>query len=211
MPDEFIKIAEQSGLIVDVDERIITLACKAARDWVDDYPELFVAVNASAAHIARIDDIALVRSALDESGLPAKNLKVEITETAIMENGDKGAELLMGLRDIGVSVVIDDFGTGYSSLSHLQRLPVEELKIDRAFISAMIRSEKAAEIVRAILAMSKTFHMHVTAEGVETQEQAERLARLGVDYAQGWFYGAAVGGDMAGRLLRTRLKSSLKI
>lgn len=211
MPDEFIKVAEQSGLIVDLDERIITLACEAARDWVDDYPELFIAVNASAAHIARVDDIAIVRRALEVSGLPAKNLKVEITETAVMENGDKGAELLLGLRDIGVSVVIDDFGTGYSSLSHLQRLPVEELKIDRAFISQMIRSEKAAEIVRAILAMSKTFHMHVTAEGVETPEQAERLQRLGVDYAQGFHYGMAVNADMAGRLLRTRLKGTLRI
>lgn len=209
MPDEFIRIAEQSGLIVDLDERIINLACQAARQWIDEYPTLFVAVNASAAHLARVDDIAIVRRALETSGLPARNLKVEITETAVMENGDKGAELLMGLRDIGVSVVIDDFGTGYSSLSHLQRLPVEELKIDRAFVSAMIRSEKAGEIVRAILAMSKTFHMSVTAEGVETPEQAERLARLGVDFAQGYHYGMAVPADMAIRLLRTRLKSSL--
>jgi diguanylate cyclase (GGDEF)-like protein len=211
MPETFISIAEATGLIVEIDERVVAAAAEAARMWNDEFPGVFVAVNASAAHLARVDELAVARRALSASGLPPSALKVEITETAVMENDEKGLSVLTGLRDQGVRVVIDDFGTGYSSLSHLQRLPVEELKIDRSFIASMLRNERSAEIVRAIVAISKTLHLKVTAEGVETEEQAKRLARLGIDYAQGYHYGMAVDAEMAMRLLRTRLKRSVRI
>lgn len=210
-PDMFIKVAEQTGSIVDIDERIIALAAAAAREWIEEYPELFVAVNFSAAHLARVDDLAIVRRALETANLPASALKIEVTESAVMENSEKALELLLGLRELGVTVVVDDFGTGYSSLSHLQRLPVEELKIDRSFIATMLQNEKSAEIVRAILAIAKTLRLSVTAEGVETREQAERLTRLGVEYAQGLTFGMSVAPDMVLRLLRTRLKRSIGI
>ena len=211
MPDVFIKLAEQSGLIVDIDERIVSLACAAVKEWVVDFPDIFVAVNASAAHLARVDDIAIVREAIKVSGVPATAIKVEITESAVMENGEKSLAVLTSLRDLGVRVSIDDFGTGYSSLSHLQSLPIEELKIDRSFVSSMLKNEKSAEIVRAILAISKTLHLRVTAEGVETEEQALRLQRFGIEYAQGYHYGMPVEPEMAGRLLRTRLKRSVGV
>jgi diguanylate cyclase (GGDEF)-like protein len=210
-PDTFIRLAEQTGLIVDIDERVVAIATEAARTWVAEFPEVFVAVNASAAHLARVDDLAVARRALTSSGLPPSSLKIEITETAVMANDDKSHAVLNGLRDLGVRVVIDDFGTGYSSLSHLQRLPVEELKIDRSFIANMLKNERSAEIVRAIVAISKTLHLKVTAEGVETEEQANRLTRIGVEYAQGYFYGMAVDAEMALRLLRTRLKRSVRV
>jgi diguanylate cyclase (GGDEF)-like protein len=211
MPDVFIKLAEQSGLIVDIDERIVSLACEAVKGWVADFPDIFVAVNASAAHLARVDDLAIVREAIKGSGVPATAIKVEITETAVMENGEKSLAVLTSLRDLGVRVSIDDFGTGYSSLSHLQSLPIEELKIDRSFVSSMLKNEKSGEIVRAILAISKTLHLRVTAEGIETEEQAARLQRFGIEYGQGYYYGMAVEPEMAGRLLRTRLKRSVGV
>lgn len=210
-PEVFIKVAEQSGMIVEIDERVVGIACAAASGWRQEKPDLFVAVNFSAAHLARVDDLAIVRRALDAAGLPATALKIEITESAVMENAEKAFALLIGLRELGVTVVVDDFGTGYSSLSHLQRLPVEELKIDRSFIGTMVQNEKSAEIVRAILAISKTLRLAVTAEGVETQEQAERLRRMGVEFAQGLHFGMSVDAAMAQRVLRTRLKRSVRV
>ena len=209
MPDTFIKIAEQSGLIVDIDECIVAQACDCVREWSREYPGIFVAVNASAAHLARVDDLAIVRNAIKESGVSPQSIKVEITESAVMENQEKSLAVLHSLRDLGVRVVIDDFGTGYSSLSHLQSLPSEELKIDRSFISAMLRDEKAAEIVRAILGISKTLHLRVTAEGIESEEQANRLHRFGIEFGQGYYFGKAAAPEMVGRLLRTRLKRTV--
>jgi len=211
MPDTFIKIAEQSGLIVDIDECIVSQACETVSRWVKEFPGIFVSVNASAAHLARVDDLAIVRTAIKNSNVPPDAIKVEITESAVMENGDKSMAVLHSLRDLGVRVVIDDFGTGYSSLSHLQQLPIEELKIDRSFVSTMLRNEKSGEIVRAILGISKTLHLRVTAEGIETEEQAMRLQRFGIDYGQGYLYGMAVEPEMALRLLRTRLKRSVGV
>ena len=199
--ETFIPLAEQTGLIVDIDECVMAEACATARAWVDKVPRLFIAVNASAAHLTRIDDLSLIRRALETSGLPPSSLKVEITETAIMEGGEKALAVLARLRELGVGLAIDDFGTGYSSLSYLQRLPIEELKIDRAFVGSMLHSEKAAEIVRAILAIAKALHLRVTAEGVETQEQAQCLARFGIGLAQGYYYGKAMGAQAASELL----------
>jgi diguanylate cyclase (GGDEF)-like protein len=209
--ETFVPLAEQTGLIVDIDERVMAEACATARSWVDSSPDIFVAVNASAAHLTRIDDLSLVRRALEASGLPPSSLKLEITETAIMEGGEKALGVLARLRDLGVGIVIDDFGTGYSSLSYLQRLPIEELKIDRTFIGAMVHNEKAAEIVRAILAISKALHLRVTAEGVETNEQANRLAVFGVGLAQGYYYGKAMDAAAASELLRANSERSLGV
>lgn len=204
MPDVFIKLAEQSGLIVDIDERVMAEAAATVQGWRAEFPHLFVAVNLSAAHLARVDDLAAVRRAIEATGLPPSALKVELTETAIMENGEKALGVLVRMREMGVSVVIDDFGTGYSSLSYLQQLPIEEIKIDRSFVGSMLKSEKSAEIVRAIMAIAKTLHLAVTAEGVENEEEARRLTRLGVEYAQGYIYGMAVDAQAAYRLLRAR-------
>lgn len=203
-PDVFIKLAEQSGMIVTLDEQIIRQATRDAVRWQEEFPQIAVSVNASAAHLARIDDAAAIKSALLSSGLPPESLKIEITETAVMENGEKAFEALVHLRGMGARLVIDDFGTGYSSLSYLQQLPVEELKIDRSFVSMMLHNEQAAEIVRAIVAVAKTLHLRVTAEGVETQDEIERLRRLGVEYAQGYAFGMPRPFESALQMLRAQ-------
>jgi predicted signal transduction protein with EAL and GGDEF domain len=211
MPDVFIKLAEQTGLIVEIDERVVAQAALAASEWIAHDPNVFVAVNFSAAHLARVDDLAIVRRAIEGSGIAPSALKIEITESAVMENVEKSFDLLSGLRELGVPVIIDDFGTGYSSLSQLQQLPVEELKIDRAFVSTMLHDEKSAEIVRAIVAISRTLHMHVTAEGVESAEQAHLLAEFGIAYAQGQHFGMSVDAQTARRMLSGPLERSIGV
>lgn len=187
MPMEFIPLAEQTGLITDVDGYVMQLACETARAWTEEFPGLYLAVNASAADLSRGVLPRMVSKAVSGSGFPAASLKMEITETAMMENAEAGRELLKTLP-AGVRIQIDDFGTGYSSLSYLQALPIDELKVDASFVAGMLRNAEAAEIVRAIISLAKTLRLNVTAEGVETAEQAQLLSEWGVDFAQGYHY-----------------------
>jgi diguanylate cyclase (GGDEF)-like protein len=186
--EDFIRIAEQTGLIADIDETIIAQACSTARGWLTEFPDLYLSVNVSPAHLMRVDDLAVIRRVLEQTGFPAVSLRAELTETAVMERGAKAEGIFRNLRALGVGIMVDDFGTGYSSLAYLQRLPIEGLKIDRSFVSEMTRDEKAAEIVRAILAIAKALGLHVVAEGTETREEVEALRAMGVEYAQGYFF-----------------------
>lgn len=201
MPVDFIGLAEQTGLIIDVDEYVMQLACRTACAWVEEFPGLYLAVNASATDLSRGVLPRLVSKAIASSGFPGSSLKLEITETAVMENAEAGRKLLKTLPN-GVRIQIDDFGTGYSSLSYLQALPIDELKIDGSFIAGMLRNAEAAEIVRAIISLAKTLRLNVTAEGVETAEQAQLLAEWGVDFAQGHYYTPPL--DAAGALAYLR-------
>jgi diguanylate cyclase (GGDEF)-like protein len=204
MPVEFITVAEQTGLITELDEYVMHLACRTARDWVQEFPELYLAVNASAADLSRGMLPRIVSKAIAASGFPGASLKLEITETAVMENAEAGRKLLKTLPS-GVRIQIDDFGTGYSSLSYLQSLPIDELKIDRSFIAGMLRNAEAAEIVRAIISLANTLRLNVTAEGVETPEQAISLAEWGVDFAQGHYYTPPLSAQDALAYLRSHV------
>ena len=204
-PDRFIPLAEHTGLIVQIDERILSDVCTTTRSWLDEYPDLYFAVNASAAHLARVDDLSGFRRIMEASGFPSSSLRIELTETAVMESRGKAEEVFTRLRELGIGIMVDDFGTGYSSLGYLQRLPIEGLKVDRSFVNGMVRDEKASTIVHAILAIAQALRLRVIAEGVETHEELDRLRAVGVEYAQGFYFSPGV--DAAGALEMLRAET----
>lgn len=184
-PAEFIPIAEQSNLIVDIGDWSIMQACMAAATWPED---LAVAVNLSAKHFRRSDISAVVQRALAISGLAAPRLEIEITEGLLMENPDEVVEKLGEIRALGVTIAMDDFGTGYSSLSYLLKFPFDKIKIDRSFIDASSEDEVARDILKTIASLGKTLKLTITAEGVETREQAEFLSDIACHQLQGFYF-----------------------
>ena len=184
-PAEFIPIAEQSNLIVDIGDWSIMQACMAAATWPED---LTVAVNLSAKHFRRSDISAVVQRALAISGLAAHRLEIEITEGLLMENPDEVVEKLGEIRALGVTIAMDDFGTGYSSLSYLLKFPFDKIKIDRSFIDASSEDEVARDILKTIASLGKTLKLTITAEGVETREQAEFLSDIACHQLQGFYF-----------------------
>lgn len=201
LPSHFISFAEQTGVITELDQYVLEHACKIAQPWVTEFPGLYLAVNVSAVELSRGSLAHAVSKALVAAGFPPSCLKIEITETAVMENAEAARQLLKALPE-GVRIQIDDFGTGYSSLAYLQALPIDELKIDGSFIASMMRSAEAGEIVRAIVSLAQTLHLHVTAEGVELQEQVEMLKELAVDFAQGYLFTPSMSAQDALAFLR---------
>jgi diguanylate cyclase (GGDEF)-like protein len=190
-PVEFIARAEETGLIVQIGQWILERACRQLRDWQneigDDLP-LSVSVNVSKRQVAEPGLVDTVQAILRETGLKGSQLKLEITESVIMENPDSIAEVLERLKGLGVHVHMDDFGTGYSSLSYLHRFPLDVLKIDRAFIGTMSEDDDYADVIHTVVAMAHTLNMQVTVEGVETHEQLAQLMALDCDYAQGYYF-----------------------
>ncbi len=196
-PPEFISIAEETGLINELGEWVLCqsmkqLACWRSLGLVDD--RFSISVNISARQLAGEGLIETVSQALDQLDIPARCLTIELTESALMADADRALDMLHRLRDLGVQVSVDDFGTGYSSLSYLSRLPVTGVKIDRAFVRDLGVHQHDEIIARAIVAMSESLGLGVTAEGVETEEQYALLRDLGVDRGQGWLWGKAVSG-----------------
>jgi diguanylate cyclase (GGDEF)-like protein/PAS domain S-box-containing protein len=192
-PSRFVQVAEETGQILALGEWVLRTACRecmAIRRRTGQ--ELRVAVNVSPRQVQRQDLVELVRSALAESGLPARCLELEITESVLMGNPDEGAELLQRLRWLGAGVVIDDFGTGYSSLSYLSRFPLDKIKIDRSFVRNFNNDAADAAIIKAIIAMAHSLQVRVIAEGVETAEQEAYLRECGCDEVQGYLYSRAV-------------------
>jgi EAL domain-containing protein (putative c-di-GMP-specific phosphodiesterase class I) len=164
-------------------------ACRQLKQWQTEIPELAglsVGVNISCRQFARRDTLDAVRRVLADTGLAAASLRLEITETAVMEKVQSATAEITALRDLGVQIHLDDFGTGYSSLGYLHQMPIEALKIDRSFINAMDTNGMRSTIVRAIIALAHSLHMLVIAEGVETDSHLTNLAQLGCDYAQGY-------------------------
>ncbi len=192
-PSTFIPIAEDSGLILPIGEWVLTQACKQAVDWQRaGLPRIPVSVNVSGVQFRRQDLCALVRKALDSSGLEPEMLRVEITETAIVSVRERAIELLEELRDLGVGIALDDFGTGYSSLSYLKSFPINMLKIDRSFVAEMLTDHTTASIIEAIISMTRILGLSVLAEGVEDQAQFAFLKQLGCDAVQGFYVSGAV-------------------
>jgi diguanylate cyclase (GGDEF)-like protein len=190
-PIEFIPIAEETGLIVPLGYWILRSACRQMRVWQERFPTSFpltISVNLSSKQFLQPDLIQQIDQILRETGLAACSLKLEITESAIMENAETAAVMLLQLRTLGIELYIDDFGTGYSSLSYLQSFPVNALKIDRSFISQMGTDGENSEIVQAIVTLAHKLGIDVVAEGVETAEQLVQLRVLCCTQGQGQGY-----------------------
>jgi diguanylate cyclase (GGDEF)-like protein/PAS domain S-box-containing protein len=191
-PGEFIPVAEETGSIVEIDRWVLLNACEQVARWnaedLVDEP-LSVSVNLSSKQFSRGDLVGFVEWAIDETGLDPTCLKLEITESALMENPDTAADMLSRLKALGIDLLIDDFGTGYSSLSYLHNFPIDTLKIDRAFVAKLIRPErKDHEIVRSIVMLAHNLGLDVIAEGVETSEQLAALRQLTCRYGQGYLF-----------------------
>jgi len=199
-PDLFVAIAEEMGMISKVGRWALRSACREAAAWPS---HLTVAVNLSPAQFADGSVVALVRSALDESGLAPERLELEITETVLLRDSDHVLRELEQLDLLGVRVVMDDFGTGYSSLAYLWRFRFAGLKIDRSFVMALDGGNEAiAGVVRTIVTLGRVLGMRITAEGVETAQQAERLRAMGCDRLQGYLFGRPGPASVAVQLIR---------
>ncbi|PKN08014.1 MAG: two-component system response regulator [Deltaproteobacteria bacterium HGW-Deltaproteobacteria-8] len=202
-PNDFIPHAEQTGLIVPIGAWALTEACREAARWERDFalPKDFsIAVNLSAKQFAQPDLVRYLARALDESGLDPARLKVEITETLVMQNPENVVHKLRGLREMGTKVSIDDFGTGYSSLAYLQRFPINTLKVDRSFVSDMDAFENLI-IVRTIVSLAHNLGLDVVAEGIETERQRDFLADLSCEYGQGYLFSRPLPQDRALEML----------
>lgn len=189
-PDEFIGIAEETGLIVDIGIGVLRESCRQLREWQSTLglKSLSVAVNLSAKQFAQPDLVKQVKEILQETGLNAQYLKLEITETVVMENAEVARNMLSQLCALGVQLSIDDFGTGYSSLSYLHRFPVKTLKIDRSFIGRMGADGENCEVVKTINTLANNLGMSVVAEGIETETQLSQLKAMGCGYGQGYIF-----------------------
>jgi diguanylate cyclase (GGDEF)-like protein/PAS domain S-box-containing protein len=189
----FIANAEESGLIVPIGEWALRQACRQLKIWHDaGYPELKIAVNLSPRQLEHADFCTLVGQILDETGIPAIALELEITESILLQRSEFNLTTLTTLRDMGIQLSVDDFGTGYSSLAYLQRFPVHALKIDQSFVRDIGTDPNDTALITAIIAMANSLHLKVIAEGVETWQQAQFLMAHGCLSAQGFYYSEAV-------------------
>ena len=203
-PDEFIPIAEESGLIAPMSEWVLDTVCRQARAWRDQsLPPTALAVNLPARHIEHPDFVDQFVRVLRDHSLEGSGIGIEITESTLMRDMEGSVHKLRQLSDIGVEISIDDFGTGYSSLSYLKRLPVHCLKIDRSFVHDLHSQENGVPLVAGIVAMAKGLRLNLVAEGVETQAQLEFLRQIGCDAYQGYLFSQAVSAEEATRLLQS--------
>jgi EAL domain-containing protein (putative c-di-GMP-specific phosphodiesterase class I) len=206
LPDQFIEVAEATGLIVPLGRWVLAEACRQACRWRRDCgQDLAVSVNLAVRQIHQPDLAATVREVLDESGLDPRLLQLELTESAVMETTGEPMRVLRALTAMGVTIAIDDFGTGYSNFAYLCDLPVHTLKLAAQFVegrSDLPRPDPArSRVVAALVGLAHGLGMSATAEGVETQAQAAWLAELGCDSGQGWLFGRPVPPDEIGRML----------
>jgi diguanylate cyclase (GGDEF)-like protein/PAS domain S-box-containing protein len=185
-PLEFIPLAEETGLINPIGEWVLRKACADAALWPANVK---VSVNLSAVQFRRICPIENFRHVLDESGLPAERLELEITETVLLQGSDENVETLHQLRRMGISIVLDDFGTGYSSLSYLRKFPFDKIKIDRSFVHELANNEHSASIVSAVAGLGRSLRIGTVAEGIETEEQLVLVRAAGCTHAQGYLFG----------------------
>jgi diguanylate cyclase (GGDEF)-like protein len=205
LPGQFIEIAEENGAILPIGRWVLQQACQRAGAWrrsSPDGPDLFLCVNVSAREIQQAGFVDAVADTLREGGIEPKTLILEITETALLKATPPTVATLSALRNLGVQIVIDDFGTGYFSLSHLRQFPVDALKIAREFVQDVEPDSRSSALAGAIVALSESLRIVTVAEGIETEEQAERMRLLGCVYGQGYFFGRPQGEVELGEILR---------
>ena len=204
-PDEFIPLAEETGLIVPIGEWVLRTACAQAQRWDDeDLGELWVSVNVSARQVEQPGLVAAVARALAEGGLPAANLHLELTEGAVMRQMEPVVSTLSQLRAMGVRICVDDFGTGYSSLGYLKRFPIDTIKIDRSFVHDVTTDQNDAAIVTTVVTMARGLNLRVIAEGVETEAQLGFLREIECDEFQGFLVSPPVPADVFEALVKER-------
>jgi diguanylate cyclase (GGDEF)-like protein len=199
-PEEFIPVAEESGLIVSLGRWALDAATRTLVDWDAEAGTplpLYVAVNLSPIQIARDNVAGAVKNALEGSGLAGERLMLELTESAIIQDPARATKVLEALKRLDAKVAMDDFGTGYTSLSYLQRLPIDVLKIDRSFVTNMLGDRDSVAIVRAVLSLAAALGMATTAEGIESEELARTLTELGCSHGQGFFFSEPLPPDQA--------------
>ena len=188
-PAQFIPVAEETGLIVELGQFVLREACKQARQWADCGSVAGISVNVSAVQFSRPDFLDTVKSALKESGLAPSRLQLELTESVILKNIAAGVLQIERLNKMGVRVSIDDFGTGYSSLSYLQKMPVHAVKIDRSFVADVDTNAGSVSMIRSVMALARAVGLRVVTEGVETESQLDLMRSLGCDEVQGFLLG----------------------
>ncbi len=212
-PMDFIPIAEETGLIIPIGTWVLQQSCRQARIWLDAGadPNLFVSVNVSSRQLDGPALPDIVRASLETNKLAPQRLKLEITESAVMRDFEVTLGLLNRLRALGAGLSLDDFGTGYSSLSLLKRLPIDTLKVDRSFVSAMGVDAAGVRMVEAILQLARLFRLKVVAEGIERNEEADLLKALSCEYGQGWLFGKPLTADACMKLLLENRGASVSV
>jgi EAL domain-containing protein (putative c-di-GMP-specific phosphodiesterase class I) len=206
-PSEFIDLAEESGLIVNLGREVLRRACLDAALWIEEFdlrPGFRVAVNVSVKQLGRPRIVEEILGILEETGLPPQRLKIEVTESLMMADGDGAVTKLERLAAAGVGIAIDDFGTGYSSLSYLKRLPVDTVKIDRSFVASIETEGRDTAIVQAVVAFAEGIGLTVTVEGVENLAQVDTVRDLGCDRGQGYYFSRPLPVDQLTVLLGRR-------
>jgi EAL domain-containing protein (putative c-di-GMP-specific phosphodiesterase class I) len=201
-PGEFIPVAEKVGLIDKVDGTVFKKACAFFGELLKKTDaNLTLSINASVRHLMKNDFVEEIKELLETSGIPAKNLEIEITESIMIESFEKALLCIDRLKNMGLQIAIDDFGTGYSSLSYLNRFPANLLKIDKSFIDKMNTSDSSTQYVAEIISIGHVMGFDVISEGVEEDDQLETLKNIGCDYIQGFIWGRPLPAEEAEKLV----------
>ena len=203
LPQDFIPFAEETGLISALDQWVLRAACAQMQRWIESSGrrDLSISVNLSGRRFDQAGLVESVQGALSHSGLPARNLRLEVTETVVMEDARSSAQTLAQLKALGLSLAVDDFGTGYSSLSYLHQFPLDVLKIDRSFVTRIAPGGANGEIVQAVVQLARSLSLSVVAEGIEEDYHVALLRALGCDYGQGYYFSRPVDAQAAEKML----------
>ncbi len=206
-PDEFISVAEETGLIIQLGQQVIEKSCAQFKQWLDaGIPVTNISINVSARQFREQDLVSILEDTLNKYQLNAENIELELTESTLLKNEDKAEKTLGQLHDMGITISIDDFGTGYASLSYLKHLPIDILKIDRSFTDGIMHDPDDIAIVNAIYGLARGLGLKLVAEGIETAEQLKKLTDMGVDYGQGYFWSPPLPADKYIELLKKLAK-----
>jgi EAL domain-containing protein (putative c-di-GMP-specific phosphodiesterase class I) len=203
-PADFIPIAEETGLILPIGKWVLLEACERIKAWQEAYPRkepLTMGVNLSVKQFAQPDLIDQIKTAIETTGVAPGSLQLEITESSIIDKGRAAISILSRIRELGPQVYLDDFGTGYSSLSYLHGLPIDAIKIDRAFVSSMDTDDKNLRLVRTILTLAEIVGVRAEAEGISTSEQLRELRALNCEQGQGYLFSAPITRDAVEEVL----------